>query len=314
MVDRARDAGAARGVGGAGLDCCVALADPQCVIVATTPEAWNAWLERGPCVLVPTMGALHAGHAALVGHGARLARERGLAAGCVVTVFVNPTQFNEKSDFERYPRTLEADAALCAEAGASMVAAPAPDDVYPPGMVVATPPLPRVATAPGLEDAHRPGHFAGVCQVVARLLAMYPSAAAVFGEKDWQQLQVVRSMVRGGSMSVEIVAGATVREGDGLAMSSRNRFLSDEERRAGRAIRAALDEAQATRDVGEAEARMGEVLRGAGLGIDYAVVRDAETLEAFDPGAGRAGRAIVAARAGSVRLLDNDSWPGMDAR
>ncbi|MDX9912431.1 MAG: pantoate--beta-alanine ligase [Phycisphaerales bacterium] len=279
------------------------------MIVATSPEEWNAWLERGACVLVPTMGALHAGHAALVRLGAQLARERGLAAGCVATVFVNPTQFNEKSDFERYPRTLDADAALCAEAGASMVVAPAPGHVYPPGRVVPTPALPRVATAPGLEDAHRPGHFAGVCQVVSRLFEMFPCAAAVFGEKDWQQLQVVRAMTHDLKAEIEIVPGATIREADGLAMSSRNRFLSDAERAAGRAIRAALDAARAERDPHAAEARMAGVLRDAGLEIDYAVVRDAETLERLDPGSGRSGRALITARAGSVRLLDNDAWP-----
>lgn len=281
------------------------------MIVATTPEQWCAHLERGPCVLVPTMGALHAGHASLVTIGSRLARERGLAGGCVATVFVNPTQFNEAADFARYPRTLDADVRICAEAGASMVVAPAPEHVYPPGQDVPTPPLPRVALAPRLEDAHRPGHFAGVCQVVRRLFEMFPCAAAVFGEKDWQQLQVVRALVSVLGLEVEIVPGETVREPDGLAMSSRNRFLSAGERAAGRAIRASLDAARAERDPSAAEERMERVLREAGLGIDYAVVRDAETLEGWSSaGGGRAGRALVAARAGPVRLLDNDRWPG----
>ncbi len=141
------------------------------------------------------MGALHAGHGALIRRSVQEAAVRGLPGGCVVWVFVNPTQFNNPADLARYPRTLEADAVLCEAAGAAAIFAPSLDEVYPSGVSTAGPALPAVATTPGLEDAFRPGHFAGVCQVVKRLFEMCRPAAAVFGEKDWQQLAVVRAMV-----------------------------------------------------------------------------------------------------------------------
>jgi pantoate--beta-alanine ligase len=259
-------------------------------------------------VVVPTMGALHEGHASLVRRARQIADERGLP-GVVVTVFVNPTQFNEQADFERYPRTLEADAEVCRAAGADLVFAPDVGEVYPPGRDVPVPPLPAVATEPGLEDAHRPGHFAGVCQVVKRLLELTKPSAAVFGEKDWQQLQVVRAMVAQEGMGVEIIGEPTVREADGLAMSSRNRFLRPEERGAARALSRTLHAAGACATVEEAEEAMRRELAAAGVaqGVEYAVVRDAETLLAWRPG--RPGRALIAARVGTVRLIDNDAWP-----
>ncbi len=259
-------------------------------------------------VVVPTMGALHEGHASLVRRARQIADERGLP-GVVVTVFVNPTQFNEQADFERYPRTLEADAEVCRAAGADLVFAPDVGEVYPPGRDVPVPPLPAVATEPGLEDAHRPGHFAGVCQVVKRLLELTKPSAAVFGEKDWQQLQVVRAMVAQEGMGVEIIGEPTVREADGLAMSSRNRFLRPEERGAALALSRALHAAGARATVEEAEEAMRRELAAAGVaqGVEYAVVRDAETLLAWRPG--RPGRALIAARVGTVRLIDNDAWP-----
>lgn len=262
-------------------------------------------------VFVPTMGALHAGHAALVEQAAALARERGSASGCVVSIFVNPTQFNESADFARYPRTLEADLAVCERAGARVVLVPEVETVYPPGDPGAAPvpPLPRVAREPGLEDAYRPGHFAGVCQVVLRLLRLVEPEAAVFGEKDWQQLCVVRAMVESLALGVEIVGGPTVREPDGLAMSSRNRFLSPEERAKARAISLALCEARRGGTPAEAERIMEEVLGGAGITPEYAAVRDAATLmPAARPGSAGPWRALIAARVGGTRLIDNSVW------
>lgn len=262
---------------------------------------WSA----GACVLAPTMGALHGGHAVLIARGAALARERRLPGGCVVTIFVNPTQFDDAADFARYPRTLTDDLQLAARAGASAAFVPEMEEVYPPSGSVAVPPLPPVAVRPGLEDAWRKGHFAGVCQVVKRLFEMARPAAAVFGEKDWQQLQVVRAMVGMLKLGVEVVGVETVREADGLAMSSRNRFLSPSERSRALSLSMALCESRRGRTPTEAEGIMREVMASAGVEPQYAVVRDAETLES--PGDGPA-RALVAARVGSVRLIDNAAW------
>ncbi len=286
--------------------------------VLTTNDELAAYLARvgeRSCVLVPTMGGLHAGHASLVSIGATHARRHGLAGGAVATVFVNPTQFDQSSDFERYPRVLDADAAMCAEAGASAVYAPRPEDVYPADGSVGVPALPAVATEPGLEDRFRPGHVEGVCQVVKRLFELCRPAAAVFGEKDWQQLQVVSALSAMHELGVEIVPAPLVREADGLAMSSRNRFLSPEHRaRAGQISRAlVLGQQEATPDAAEAAMRA-HLLRH-GFVIDYATVRDARTLMPMgDRWAGRPARALITARlgdgAGVVRLLDNAPWPG----
>lgn len=259
--------------------------------------------EASGRVLVPTMGALHAGHASLIRQAAGIARGRG--GQVVVSVFVNPTQFNEAADYTRYPRTLEADAEVCKAAGADVVFAPEAGEVYPAGREVRVPELPRVATRPGLEDTKRPGHFAGVCQVVLRLFELMRPSAAVFGEKDWQQLQVVRAMTEQEKLGIEIVPGATVREAGGLAMSSRNRFLSDDDRGRALSISRVLSEGGGFTDRREYEAWMAGEMRSAGLLVEYAVVRDAATLE--EPSGGGRGplRALVAARVGSVRLIDN---------
>ncbi len=259
-------------------------------------------------VLVPTMGALHAGHAALVRRGGELARELGhgsLRAGCVVSIFVNPTQFNQASDYNRYPRTLDADLEICEAAGAETVFAPEERDVYPSGGSVEVPPLPEVATEPGLEDRFRPGHFAGVCQVVMRLFRLLGPDVAVFGEKDWQQLQVVSAMTREASLPIRIVAHPTLRDPDRLAMSSRNRFLSAAEREAALAIPRALAAARSVSNAPQAERRMLDVL-GTGLRVEYAVVRDAVSLR--DRPASSGGRALIAAWAGGTRLIDNGPW------
>ena len=254
------------------------------------------------CVLVPTMGALHGGHASLI----RLAREREPGRPCIVSVFVNPIQFNDPSDFARYPRTLDDDTRLCARAGCDVLWAPEAEEIYPPGAPVVTPDLPVVATTPGLEDAFRPGHFAGVARVVARLFELVRPAAAVFGEKDWQQLQLVRSLAARAAPPVRIIQGETVREEDGLAMSSRNRFLSPGERRAAVAIPRALEIAGMFESPDEAERAMRARLTSAGLVVEYAVVRSGESLG--ETRGGVAARALIAARAGVVRLIDNAPW------
>jgi pantoate--beta-alanine ligase len=259
-------------------------------------------------VLVPTMGALHAGHAALIRRGVELAGDRKDASGCVVSIFVNPAQFNDPADLERYPRTLEADLEVCRRSGAAAVFSPDVESMYPPppALPVTAPPLPPVATAVGLEDAHRPGHFAGVCQVVKRLFDLLHPAAAVFGEKDWQQLQVIAAMTRECRLPIEIVPFPTIRDEDGLALSSRNRFLSPEQRDAALSMPQALARARSAAEPDRAESLMAEAIRERGLRLDYAAVRDAETLGPIT--GGRPGRALVAAWAGRTRLIDNMPW------
>lgn len=261
-------------------------------------------------VFVPTMGALHAGHAALV----RRAREIAGGRPVVVSVFVNPTQFNEKSDFEKYPRDEARDVAMCRDAGASAVFAPSVDVMYPPAGAEPPPPLPDVATRPGLEDAHRPGHFAGVCQVCKRLFELVRPREAVFGEKDWQQLAVVRAMVQAlgdawPAAPLSIIGHPTVREPSGLAMSSRNERLSPAEREQASALSRALWAAGRERDPFAGEAAGAAVLREAGIAPEYLVVRDGATLGPVRPG--MPARALVAARVGEVRLIDNAPWPGV---
>lgn len=275
------------------------------VFVATTHAELRRSLTQ-PCVFVPTMGALHDGHASLIRHAAAVHD-----GPVVVSIFVNPTQFNDPADFARYPKTLDSDVAICERSGATHIYAPTPLDVYPSQSAIPVPPLPRVAIAPGLEDKLRPGHFAGVCQVVRRLFDLVQPAAALFGEKDWQQLQVLSAMTRDTGLPIRIIPGPTIREPDGLAMSSRNRFLTAEERPRAAAISRALREAAALPTPAAAEAHMREVVHAAGLETQYAVVRDAESLEPpANPGnAGRTYRALIAAKLGTVRLIDNAPWP-----
>lgn len=270
-------------------------------VVGTQADLDRAGLAG--CVLVPTMGAMHAGHEALI---ALAAQRAGAPSGVCVSVFVNPTQFNEASDFEKYPRDLDADLRRCESLGVGTVFAPGPETVYPPGREIPVEPLPAVATEPGLEDAFRPGHFAGVCQVVRRLFDLVRPAAAVFGEKDWQQLQVVRAMVAGEGLGVEIIPGPTVREPDGLAMSSRNTRLDATWRQRASGIPRAFEAASEAPTPAEAERAMRRVLEDSGLAVEYAAVREASALG--PPEADRPCRALIACRAGGVRLIDNRSW------
>jgi pantoate--beta-alanine ligase len=250
-----------------------------------------------PVTLVPTMGALHEGHRALV----RAARDRG--GSVVVSVFVNPTQFGPGEDYDRYPRTWDADLAALAEEGADVVFHPDVDEVYPPGSV-------GVTVQPGplggvLEGAVRPGHFAGVLTVVAKLFGLVRPDVAVFGEKDYQQLTLIRAMARELALGVEVVGVPTVREDDGMALSSRNRYLSPEQRATAATISAAL---RAGADAGRRGADA--VLAAARDVLATAPELVPDYLELTDPGLGpvpAAGpaRLLVAARAGGTRLIDN---------
>lgn len=280
------------------------------MILARNNAEFATWtLSNWPRVCVPSMGALHEGHLHLVHRATQYCLDRGWAPSVVVTVFVNPTQFNDPADFHRYPKTLEEDCAKCEAAGAACVFAPAAADIYPHGPSTFRGTLPSVATEPGLEDRLRPGHFAGVYQVVERLFRLVQPAAAIFGEKDWQQLQVIRALVSDLGLPTEVVGVPTVREPDGLAMSSRNRFLSPDDRKRGlsliRALRAAATEPSPT----HAEAAMAAELAKDGLVPEYAVVRQAKSLQEPDPLRPAACRALIAARVGTVRLLDNAPWP-----
>jgi len=268
-------------------------------VVAETVGELRAVLATlpAPVVLVPTMGALHEGHRTLV----RAAR--GLGGSVVVSVFVNPTQFGPGEDFDRYPRTWDADLAALAEEGADVVFHPGVTDVYPE-------PATGVTVQPGpagdvLEGAVRPGHFAGVLTVVAKLFGLVRPDVAVFGEKDWQQLTLVRGMARELALGVEVVGVPTVREDDGMALSSRNRFLDGDQRTAAAALSAALRAGSAAGSDG-ADAVLAAahaVLDTApGLVLDYLALTDPDLGPA--PAEGPA-RLLVAARAGSTRLIDN---------
>jgi pantoate--beta-alanine ligase len=251
----------------------------------------------GPVALVPTMGALHEGHRALV----RAARAQ--AGSVVVSVFVNPTQFGPGEDFDRYPRTWDADLVALAEEGADLVFHPAVEEVYPPdalGVSVDPGPLGGV-----LEGAIRPGHFAGVLTVVAKLFGLVHPDLAFFGEKDYQQLTLIRAMARELALGVEVVGVPTVREEDGMALSSRNRYLDDDQRRAAAAISAAL---RAGAAAGPRGAPAVQAAAAAVLDAEPSLLQDYLELTDTDlgpaPSSGPA-RLLVAARAGSTRLLDN---------
>ncbi len=258
------------------------------------------------CGFVPTMGALHEGHLALI----RRAVE--LAGTVVVSIFVNPTQFGPGEDFQKYPRTLEADLLAAEQAGADIVFTPDLQTMYPgygtpTGVTVDTPPLPATATEPALEDYHRPGHFAGVCQVVARLFDLVMPRFAVFGEKDYQQLLVLSAMVRANDTRwphLQVIAHPTLRDDDGLAMSSRNRYLTPAQRQRALSVSRALQTASDCETAESAESAMRSLLLAQNLVIDYAVVRHARTLMPLR-GTTEPARALIAARVDSVRLIDN---------
>jgi pantoate--beta-alanine ligase len=250
--------------------------------------------------LVPTMGYLHAGHLSLI----EIARRN--AERVAVSIFVNPLQFGPAEDLDRYPRDLERDLRLAREAGADLVFTPPTDEMYPRGepWVVVVP----ERGADRLDGASRPGHFRGVLTVVAKLLGIFQPDVAVFGQKDLQQLALIRRMVADLDIPVEIVAGPIVREADGLAMSSRNVYLSPEERGRALALSRAIAECRALLASGEhAPAQYLRALRsagGAGVELEYGEVVDPETLEPVDRVVAGVACAI-AARVGNTRLIDN---------
>jgi pantoate--beta-alanine ligase len=259
-----------------------------------------AWRAAGESVaLVPTMGALHRGHLELV----RLAKARCRRA--VTSIFVNPAQFAPHEDFDRYPRDEAGDLAKLATVECDAVWAPDKAGMYPEGF--ATRIVPEGA-AEGLESAFRPHFFAGVATVCCKLFTQVAPEAAVFGEKDYQQLCVVRQMVRDLDLPLDIVALPTVRESDGLALSSRNAYLSAAERAAAPLLyRVICDVARAAgRGTPAGAVAVGKAaLAAAGFAVDYLEVRDAETLRAAAADARRPLRVLVAARLGKTRLIDN---------
>ena len=258
--------------------------------------------------LVPTMGALHEGHASLIRAGAASGRP------VLVTIFVNPTQFGPNEDFARYPRTLDADLKIAEAAGASAVFIPTVESMYPDGLVNAAShaaqfSLPAIATTPHLEDAIRPTHFGGVCLVVSRLFDLCEPSLAFFGEKDFQQLRVITQIADENLSrwnSLQIIPCATIRESDGLAMSSRNRYLDPSQRTAALGIYRALQSAVNCSSVTAGEKSMRETLDQHGLETQYAVIRSAKTLCAAESGA-KFARALIAAKLGEIRLIDNAS-------
>ena len=251
----------------------------------------------GTVAVVMTMGALHDGHEALI----RTARER--ADEVLVTIFVNPLQFGPNEDFDRYPRSLDVDLAICGRNGVDVVFAPGPGDMYPHGE-------PAVRVNPGpvgeiLEGASRPGFFHGVLTVVLKLLQLTRPHLAFFGEKDYQQLTLVRAMTRDLDVPVEIVGVPTVREADGLARSSRNRYLDPAQRQAALALSAALSAGvAAARGGADGPALLAAAVAALGNGVelDYLALTDPDLGPA--PGHGPA-RLLIAARVGSTRLIDN---------
>ena len=276
------------------------------MITVTMLDALRAqvrgWRQAGQRIaFVPTMGNLHAGHYSLIA----LARQH--ADRVVASVFVNPTQFGPNEDFDRYPRTPEADAAGLDEAGCDALWLPSVDTMYPLGVQAAVNiRVPGVTET--LDGAHRPGHFDGVATVVARLFNQVLPDVAILGRKDYQQLAVIRHLVRDLAFPIEILGAETKREVDGLAMSSRNQYLSDAERatapRIHQTLQSMRDALQAGRPRAEVEGEASMALADAGFAPDYAVIR---TPEFTEPVEGEPGPrvALIAARLGRTRLIDN---------
>jgi pantoate--beta-alanine ligase len=261
------------------------------------------WREAGARIaLVPTMGNLHKGHLALVDIAAEQADH------VIVSVFVNPTQFGPNEDYEDYPRTLETDARRLARTGVDILFVPAVDEMYPDGPDSSTS-LSVPVLADELEGTSRPGHFDGVASVVCRLMNICHPDIAVFGQKDYQQLVVLRRMCADLHLPVEIIAGATVRDDDGLALSSRNNYLDDAERVAATAIYQSLKAVaamleQGNRDYAALEQSAGEQISAAGLDPDYVAIRTAGQLTVPDEASTHLV-VLAAARLGDVRLIDN---------
>jgi pantoate--beta-alanine ligase len=266
----------------------------------TQVSRWRAREQR--ILLVPTMGNLHDGHLQLV------KRARALGGRIVVSVFVNPTQFAPGEDYATYPRTLAADSRLLENEQVDLLFTPSVDDLYPEGAKV-DPALPLPAVADGLETDFRPGFFAGVATVVKRLFELVQPDVAVFGEKDYQQLAVVRALVQQLHWPIEIVGVSTVREADGLAMSSRNQYLSAEQRQRAPLLYRTLCRTAERLQAGEApaalEADAMQTLVADGFVPDYVSIRRARDLQPLRPGEKHQAIVLAAARLGHTRLIDN---------
>lgn len=268
---------------------------------AALREQVDSWRKAGLRVaLVPTMGALHEGHLSLV----RTAKTH--ADRVVASIFVNPKQFGANEDLSRYPRQEARDAELLESAGCNLLFAPAVDEIYPNGFATT---VSVAGVSSGLCGAHRPGHFDGVATVVAKLLNMARPDVAIFGEKDYQQLQVIKRLNEDLNIGVEIIGAPIVREADGLAMSSRNAYLNDEERRIAGALPQILISVRNRLQSGEAVAVVLDdgrrALLDAGFNeVDYLELRDAGSLTVLNR-LNQDARLFVAARVGSTRLIDN---------
>jgi pantoate--beta-alanine ligase len=282
---------------------------PWIAEIESLREAIRSARQRGQTVaLVPTMGALHDGHVRLI----ETARQE--AECVVVSIFVNPTQFGPNEDFHRYPRTPEEDRLRCQQGGATLIFAPEVATIYPPGPPATFVEVPALSHV--LEGAFRPGHFRGVATIVVKLLQIAGPDLAFFGQKDYQQGLVIQRMVADLNVPVRIRMVATVREADGLALSSRNRYLNSRERRAATILHRALEAAVEAVSVGERSAdRVRQILRAtieleSLASLDYAEVADAETLEPLIRlDSGRRGIALLAVRVGPARLIDNRFLP-----
>lgn len=256
--------------------------------------------DGGTVALVPTMGVLHDGHISLI------ARAREVADHVVASIFVNPTQFGKGEDFDSYPRTEESDAATLDAAGCALLWAPRPEEVYPAGFSTT---ISVTGVTEGLCGASRPGHFDGVATVVAKLFNQIRPDYALFGEKDYQQLALIRRMARDLDFEIEIIGVPTVREGDGLALSSRNAYLSADERIRAVALPTALGETATAILRGDPSgdaiiAAKAKLLEAGFTTVDYIELRDAETLEPVET-TERPARLLAAARIGKTRLIDN---------
>lgn len=263
------------------------------MIIARTADEVAATVT-GPISFVPTMGALHEGHASLI--------RRAAASGNAVVVsdFVNPTQFGPGEDFERYPRDLANDAAIAETAGADVLYAPAVDEVYPDGFATTVDPGPLATELCG---ARRPGHFAGVATVVTRLYGLIGPTQAIFGRKDYQQFVLMQQVARDLALGVEVIGAPTVREPDGLALSSRNRYLSPSERRTAAEVPAALRRLAGAYAAGErTEPLLLQAGAIEGLELEYLALR-ATDLTAYQPAAPAV--ALIACHIGGTRLIDN---------
>ena len=264
-----------------------------------------AWRQDGERVgLVPTMGALHAGHLALV------AAAQAECRRVVVSIFVNPRQFGPREDFSAYPRPESDDLAKLAASGVDLAFIPEVDEMYPPGFVTT---ISLAGPAADLEGAHRPGHFDGVATVVAKLLIQASPDAVFFGEKDYQQLLVVRRMARDLDLPLAVVGVPTVRNADGLALSSRNIYLSAEERRIAPHLNRLMRGAAAEIAQGAAAApileRASVALHALGFAVEYLELRDAATLAPVSPPLPAPARLLAATRLGRTRLIDNIPVP-----